>query len=123
MIIVNERGDEVYLFSSIEDAEGYLEVIDIENNEYEVCDDEGIIYKFELVKPLKALSPSKFKIIKTNEKNANLPKQYFINYGRKFSKTDEELESIFNKVSCASEAIKALRGNRASEWGFRGHTM
>lgn len=109
MIIVNEFGDEVYLFNSIEEVECNLEAIDIENNEYEACDDEGFIYKFKLIEPPGTLKSGRFKIIKTNEKDINLPKSYFINYGKKFFKTKEELESIYKSSSCASDAIKKLK--------------
>ena len=52
MIIVNELGNEIYLFNSIEEVESKLEAIDIENNEYEACDDDGFIYKFKNSKSL-----------------------------------------------------------------------
>jgi hypothetical protein len=39
-IIINEHGS-VFLFQSVEDAEMYLEAVDVENNEYVAYDSEG----------------------------------------------------------------------------------
>ncbi|MCB9748003.1 MAG: hypothetical protein H6755_06315 [Candidatus Omnitrophica bacterium] len=108
MIIVNETGDEIYLFNSTKEVESNLEAIDVENNEYEACDDDGFIYQFELVKSPSTFDPGQFKIVKTDEQNANLPKKYFMNYGKKFSKTDDELEELYRNSSCASEAMRTV---------------
>jgi len=112
MIIVNELGNEIYLFNSIEEVESKLEAIDIENNEYEACDDDGFIYKFKLIEPPGALKSGKFKIVRTNEKDIDLPKSYFFNYGKKFSKTNEDLELIYKKSTCASDAINKLKSKK-----------
>lgn len=112
MIIIKDTDNEIYLFNSIEEAENHLEAIDIENNEYEACDDESFIYEFNLIKPPGLMGFGKFKIIKTEEKDADLPKQYFLSYGKLFSKSEEELNSIYQNASCVSEAIKKLEINR-----------
>ena len=44
MILVKDTDNYVSTYKSIEEAEGHLEAIDIENNEYEACDENGNIY-------------------------------------------------------------------------------
>lgn len=112
MIIIKDIDNEIYLFNSIEEAENHLEAIDIENNEYEACDDESFIYKFDLIKSPGLMGSGKFKIIKTAEKDIDLPKKYFLSYGKSFSKSKKELSSIYQNASCASEAIKKLESNK-----------
>lgn len=41
-IIVNQQGD-VMIFEDIKEAESYIEVVDVENEEYVVFDSEGLV--------------------------------------------------------------------------------
>jgi len=51
MVVIERVSGEVYLFSSLEDAEQYIEPIDVERQEYEAYDANGKPMLMELVGP------------------------------------------------------------------------
>ena len=52
MILVLElNGGLLHLFSSAAEVESYVETIDVENGEYEFCDDSGQRFVGEIIQP------------------------------------------------------------------------
>jgi hypothetical protein len=63
MIFVFEtNGSLLYLFSSAAEAESHLEAIDIENNEYEFCDDTGQRFVGNVTKPITKFGAGSFNL-------------------------------------------------------------
>ena len=50
MLLVLERDGCLHVFDSVDDAHRHLEIIDIENHEYEFCDDSGQPHMGEVIK-------------------------------------------------------------------------
>jgi len=62
-IILNENarmdvGGDVNVFLSVEDAEGYVETIDVENDEYFAFDSQGRLLEFEVSGDIVRLRPA-----------------------------------------------------------------
>ena len=68
MLLVLDKDACLYIFDSVDAAQGDLEAIDIENDEYEFCDESGQPYAGELV-------PSRggFRIAPRGSPNPSLP--------------------------------------------------
>jgi hypothetical protein len=63
MILVLEiNGSLLYLYPSVAETESHLEAIDIENNEYEICDASGQRFIGEIVEPLTKFRTGKFRL-------------------------------------------------------------
>jgi hypothetical protein len=62
MLIVLDTDGIVNLFASPEEAEKHLEAIDIEDNEYEMCDERGQRYVGKLLSPITAMRPGTFRL-------------------------------------------------------------
>ena len=78
-IIVSENGD-IAFFNSIEDATSYLEPIDVENNEYDFYDAEGLILKALPTKPNITILEPETKEINT-DKLISILKKFYENIG------------------------------------------
>jgi hypothetical protein len=68
MLLVLDKDSCLYIFDSVDAAESDLEAIDIENDEYQFCDDSGRSYTGELV----PCSPG-FRIVQRGLPNPHLP--------------------------------------------------
>ena len=68
MLLVLDKDACLYVFDSVEAAEGHLEAFDIENNEYEFCDDSGQPYAGELTGSRRG-----FRIVQRGSPNPSLP--------------------------------------------------
>jgi len=62
ILVLETNGGLLYLFSSAAESESYLEAIDIENREYEFCDETGQRFVAELTAPVTALSAGGFRL-------------------------------------------------------------
>ena len=63
MVIVLEKDDgSLFLFDSISDAEAAFEAIDVENGEYEFCDDAGQRFVAEIVAPVRAFRAGSYRL-------------------------------------------------------------
>jgi hypothetical protein len=51
MLVLEINGGLLHLFSSAAEVESYVEAIDIENGEYEFCDDSGQRFVGEIIQP------------------------------------------------------------------------
>ncbi len=60
MFVLEINGGLLHLFSDAAEAESQLEAIDIENAEYEFCDDTGQRFVGQVVAPAGALHSGKF---------------------------------------------------------------
>jgi hypothetical protein len=47
-LIFNEKGDIIF-FKSLNDAEAYIEPIDVQNNEYVAYDNEGRLFQYNVL--------------------------------------------------------------------------
>jgi hypothetical protein len=52
ILLLEINGGLLSLFSSLAEAESYVEAIDIENGEYEFCDDTGQRFVGEIIAPV-----------------------------------------------------------------------
>jgi hypothetical protein len=65
MILVLEKDDgSLFLFSSTEEAESHFdfEAIDVENGEYEFCDDRGQRFVGEIISPISMFRAGSFRL-------------------------------------------------------------
>jgi hypothetical protein len=63
MILVLEIDDgSLFLYPSLAEAESHLEAIDVENGEYEFCDDTGQRFVGEIVVPVTTFQPGNFRL-------------------------------------------------------------
>jgi hypothetical protein len=62
MLVLETNGSLLYLFSSGAEAESHLEAIDIENGEYEFCDDTGQRFVGEIIAPVTKFRAGGFRL-------------------------------------------------------------
>ena len=62
ILVLETNGSLLHLFSSAAEAEAHLEAIDIENREYEFCDDTGQRFVAEVTAPVTALRAGSFRL-------------------------------------------------------------
>jgi len=62
MLVLETKGSLLHLFSTTTEAELHLETIDIENGEYEFCDDTGQRYVGEVVSPVTTFQAGSFNL-------------------------------------------------------------
>ena len=72
MLVLETNGSLLHLFSSAVEAESHLEAIDIENGEYEFCDDAGQRFVGEIVAPVTAFHAGSFLLRPTGVPNRAL---------------------------------------------------
>ena len=62
MLVLETNGRLLYLFSTAREAELHLEAIDIENREYEFCDDAGQRFSGEIIVPVTTFGAGSFRL-------------------------------------------------------------
>ena len=62
MLVLETNGSLLHLFSSATEAESHLEAIDIEDGEYEFCDDTGQGFVGEVVAPVTTFRAGSFRL-------------------------------------------------------------
>lgn len=62
VLVLENNGNLLYLFSSVLEAESRLEAIDVENQEYEFCDDVGQRFVGEITAPVTMLRSGSFRL-------------------------------------------------------------
>ena len=98
MLLVLDKDAYLYIFDSVDAAQGDLEAIDIENNEYEFCDESGQPYAGEL-----GSSRGGFCIVQRGSPDPSLPLS-FINRTKHFwpkgtpFKTLDDAGSYFSRA-------------------------
>ena len=73
MFLVLDRDAELHVYSSAEDAEPDLETIDVENAEYEFCDDTGQRFLAEITSPVTTFRSGAFSLRPDGAPEAALP--------------------------------------------------
>jgi hypothetical protein len=73
MLLVLDTDRELYLFSTIAEAETWLEAIDIENEEYDFCDESGQRFGAEITFPITGLGSDAFRLVPQGERDMSLP--------------------------------------------------
>jgi hypothetical protein len=62
LLVLETKGGLLYLFSSVSEAESHLEAIDIENGEYQFCDDAGQRFVTEIIAPVTTFRAGRFRL-------------------------------------------------------------
>ena len=62
LLVLETNGSLLHLFSSATEAESHVEAIDIENGEYEFCDDTGQRFIGEVVAPVTTFRAGGFRL-------------------------------------------------------------
>src|ERR1039458_6569242 len=62
ILTLETNGSLLYLFSSALEAESRLEAIDVENTEYEFCDDTGQRFVGEIIAPISKFGAGSFRL-------------------------------------------------------------
>lgn len=62
ILVLETNGGLLHLFSDAQEAESQLEAIDIENSEYEFCDETGQRFVGELVAPVGIFRSGSFRL-------------------------------------------------------------
>ncbi len=84
MIIVQSKNCDLNFYKSIHDAQSDLEARDVSTGEYvNVCDENGLIYKLELLKKPGRLSEGSFQIILTDKYDREMPKRMLMALGER----------------------------------------
>jgi hypothetical protein len=73
MILVLDRDRELYLFATTAEAETALEAIDIENDEYDFCDDAGQRFAAKITSPVTIFRPGAFQLLPDGQPDPALP--------------------------------------------------
>jgi hypothetical protein len=73
MLLVIDRDNNLSIHASVRDAEGHLETIDIEDGEYQFCDEHGQPYVGEILKPVGKFSSGQFRIVPHGTPDPTLP--------------------------------------------------
>ena len=73
MLLALDTDRELYLFSSLAEAEAWLEAIDIENEEYDFCDDSGQRFTAEITSPVTKMRSGEFRLVPQGEPDPSLP--------------------------------------------------
>jgi len=60
ILVLETNGGLLHLFSSAAEIESELEVIDVENHEYEICDDTGQRFVAEIIIPITMFGAGRF---------------------------------------------------------------
>jgi hypothetical protein len=102
MLLVIDRDNNLTIHPSVSDAEGHLETIDIENDEYEFCDETGQRYVGEVLKPVGKFTSGAFRIVPQGTPDPSLPAAFVsraTDYCSKVPglKTQEEARLYFSR--------------------------
>jgi hypothetical protein len=73
MLLALDSDRELYLFSTIAEAEADLEAIDIESEEYDFCDESGQRFRAEITSPVTRVRSGAFQLVPEGEPDASLP--------------------------------------------------
>jgi len=73
MLLVLDSDRELYLFSTIAEPEAALEAIDIENDEYDFCDESGQRYSPKIASPVTTFRPGAFQLVPEGQPDPALP--------------------------------------------------
>jgi hypothetical protein len=76
MFLVLDSDSELSLLSSVEAASAHLETIDLENNEYEMCDETGQGFTALILKPVAAFSGGDFRLMAIGLPDSELPTKF-----------------------------------------------
>ena len=92
MVIVKDKEKNIHLFSSKDQVYRQIEAMDIENGEYEFCDDVGRRLYAKITSPVTNLKSGMFKLI-TGEKDISLPWAFFSN-GSELSQGTADISTL-----------------------------
>ena len=73
MILMLDREMGLSLYASTAEAERDLEAIDIENNEYEFCDERGQKIAGQITEPITRFRSGRFRLVTTGEADTAVP--------------------------------------------------
>ncbi len=73
MLLVLDSDRELYLFSTIAEAEAALEAIDIEDDEYDFCDESGQRYSPKITSPVTTFRSGAFRLVSEGQPDPALP--------------------------------------------------
>ena|ERR1043166_5965463 len=73
MLLVIDRDQCVYVFASVADAEAHLETVDVEDDEYEFCDESGQRYIGEVLKAVGKFTSGRSRIVPGDFRDPDLP--------------------------------------------------
>jgi hypothetical protein len=76
MLLVIDRDNNLSIHASVRDAEGHLETIDVEDGEYQFCDEHGQPYIGEVLKPVGKFSSGEFRIVPQGAPDPALPMDF-----------------------------------------------
>ena len=94
MILVMEtNGSLLYLFLSALEAESHLEAIDVENREYEFCDDTGQRFVGEIIAPVTKFCAGSFSLKPDGTPDRALVAT-FVSRARSLDRTCNDIKSL-----------------------------
>ena len=103
MLLVLDRDGDLGVYDSLVAAEAHLETIDIENHEYEFCDETGQPYAGEVLQPTSAFNGGDFRLVPGGAPDSTLPLSFVIR-AKSFSsevhffRTLEDARSYFSRA-------------------------
>ncbi len=73
MLMVLDTDRELYLFATTAEAEAWREAIDIDNEEYDCCDELGQRFVDEITSPVTTFRAGAFRLVAQGEPDTTLP--------------------------------------------------
>jgi hypothetical protein len=93
MLLVLDRDTHLDLFESVAAAERQLETIDIENKEYEICDEIGQQFVGEILAAVTVFSAGRFRLVQFGSPDPARPLQIVMR-ARFFGRALGELKNL-----------------------------
>ena len=93
MILVLDLDLGLSLYASATEAEKNLEAIDVENGEYEFCDEHGQKFVGQVITPITRFRSGAFRLMSTKEFDSALP-LLFVSRARRLDRSLEKIKSL-----------------------------
>ena len=93
MLMAIDSDRELYLFASIDEAQKWLEAIDVENDEYDFCDMSGQRFDAEITSPVTITRAGSFRLVPEGEPDSALPLTFWAS-ARRLGRTCGEIMTL-----------------------------
>ena len=93
MLLVLDQAGYLDIYASLADAEKQLETTDIENGEYEFCDQTGQRFEGQITAPITSFRSGSFRLIPKQEPDPALPLS-FVARARKLGRSLKHIRNL-----------------------------
>lgn len=93
IIALGKHDGSVHLFATVSEAEAHFEAIDVENGEYEFCDDSGQRFTPEIVVPVGIFRTGSYRLLPTGAAHGSV-RSFMISRARYLARGTQEVQSL-----------------------------